>query len=153
MKEINSIPQLLKIANVSELTVDTLAKVLQAITNNRLQLNNQALEQVTSLLKSSSSAVTIAYEAIQTSTQKANSNNDKLSLEYIEGLLNVFKASGVSDERISTLLEKIEEHEYEIRLEKTKGNNSLGKMALGVFGLFGAIVLHNKTEKRSFWEK
>ncbi|MEI6707774.1 MAG: hypothetical protein WCK96_11635 [Methylococcales bacterium] len=153
MQQVIVLSELLRVAKVSELTIDSLPKILQAITDNKIKLNGQALDAVTSLLKSAPSAVTAAYDTIQNATQKANSHNDKLSLEYIKELLSVFKSSGVTDKRIAKLLKQIEDHEHEIRLVRTKGNYSFGKMALGIVGFIAAIVVHNKTQKRNFWEK
>jgi hypothetical protein len=153
MQQISILPELLKVAGVSELTLDTLPKILQAITNNQILLNNQALDAVITLLKATPSAVTNVYDAIQESVQKANSRNDKQSIKYIKELINLFKSSGIDDKRIAKLLKKIEKHEHEIRLEKTKGNYSVAKWVIGAVGFIVAIAVNNKTEKRNFWEK
>ncbi len=153
MQNVSTLPNLLKLANVSALTVDTIPEILKAITDNKIRLEGDALIQLTSLLKSVPSAVTATYKSIQKATQKANKNNDKQSLKYIGGLLGLLKSSGISDERIDSLIEQIENHEHEIRMERTKGFFSLAKIALvGGLAILG-VATHNKTQKRNLWEK
>lgn len=154
MQTISSLPVLLKMANVLELTLETLPKILQTMTDNKIRLNAQALDAMTSLLKSGPIAITTAYDNIQNSVQKANANNDKLSLDYIKELLNVFKSSGISDERISKLLSQIEEHEHEIRSKRTDGNYELAKIALfGVVAVAIAVITKKPPPKFPFWYK
>ena len=164
MQNITAVTSLLKIANVSKLTIETLPKVLQTLTDNKIKLREQEFNlrgqefnEIFSLLKSAPSAMTVAYEAIQNSVQKAFISNDRLSLEYIKELLNLFKSSGISDKRIADLLKNVESHEHEIRLERTKGFFSLAKFALvGITTILISVITKSPPkppEKHPFWYK
>jgi|GEM_PF-1696971 len=154
MQDITTVVSLLKIANVSRITAETLPQILQTLTDNKIRLREQALDEMLELLRSAPSVMTVAYETIQRSTEKANITNDKLSLEYIKELLDLFKSSGISDERISKLLKKLEQHEHEIRLERTKGVYSLAKIALVTMAAVAVSVITRKPpNKYPFWYK
>ena len=43
MQQVIVLSELLRLAKVSELTIDTLPKILQAITDNKIKLNNGSL--------------------------------------------------------------------------------------------------------------
>jgi len=154
MQQINNVTTLIKLAKVSKLTIETLPQILRVMTENKILLKEQALAEVLSLLKSAPSAITVAYETIQNSTQKANGTNDKQSLEYIKELLTLFKSAGVSDKRIAKLLKQIEQHEHEIRLERNKGTYSFAKWALlSVTTIVVAVITKAEPKKYPFWYK
>jgi Glu-tRNA(Gln) amidotransferase subunit E-like FAD-binding protein len=154
METVSSLSMLLKIAKVVKFTIETLPKILQTITENKIRLDGEALNAMTSLLKSSPDAMTIAYEKIQSSLQKAYADTDKLSLYYIKELLNSFKAAGISDKRISKLLDKILQQEHEVRLERTKGSNKIATTVIwGVIAIIISVITKKPPPKFPFWYK
>jgi Glu-tRNA(Gln) amidotransferase subunit E-like FAD-binding protein len=154
IQTVSSIPALLQIAKVSKVTIESLPQILQTLTENKIQLEGAALKSVLSLLNAAPAAMTVAYDKISASIQKAHNENDKLSIDHISNLLRVFQSSGISDSRIAELLDKTVGHEHEIRLERTKGTFGLAKLALTAVAVIAYSVITKKPPpKVPFWYK
>lgn len=155
MNIVTTVPELLRITNIAELSAKTIPKILDAITANQIQLDGEALKRLTSIISSSNEIMSLTHQKIFDNLQKSWDKADTNSISYIKKLLESLKSSGVSDNRIDLLIEKIINHEHQIRQDRN--NHGFIISALSVIGCFVMATVLGKThietsnKKYPFW--
>ena len=163
MTTINTVSELLKASNVTDLAPKNFSKIFRYIGENQAAVSEGVIAELASVMKGSTEATTLTYKAIQGLVEDANKQASLSSLENMGNVINVLHENGVSDKRIDELLPQLLQHKHEIEKTKIEGNYGLGKAVLLVAGGLAAIFLskkmdgdnierNNKTKPRKFWE-
>ena len=106
------------------------------------------------LLNSAPAAMTTAYNVISQTLQKSLDHTDKQSIDYIKNLINLFRSSGMSDERMYKLLDKTTTQEHEIRSQRTGGLFAIAKIFAVGISVIGAVIANRPSPPhKKLWEK
>lgn len=163
MTTINTISELLKASNVTDLAPKNFSKIFRYIGENQAAVSERVIAELASVMKGSTEATTLTYKAIQSLIEDANEQASLSSLKNMGNVINVLHENGVSDKRIDELLPQLLQHKHEIEKTKIEGNYGLGKTVLLVAGGLAAIFLskkmdgdniktNNATKPKKFWE-
>ena len=163
MTTINTISELLKASNVTDLAPKNFSKIFRYIGENQAAVSEGVIAELASVMKGSTEATTLTYKAIQSLIEDANEQASLSSLKNMGNVINVLHENGVSDKRIDELLPQLLQHKHEIEKTKIEGNYGLGKTVLLVAGGRAAIFLskkmdgdniktNNATKPKKFWE-
>lgn len=163
MTTINTVSELLKASNVTNLAPKNFSKIFRYIGENQAAVSEGVIAELASVMKGSTEATTLAYKAIQSLVEDANERASQSSLKNMGNVINVLHENGVSDKRIDELLPRLLQHKHEMEKIKVKGDYDLGKIGLIVSGVLAAIFLSKKmdgdniktsnaTKPRKFWE-
>ncbi len=163
MTTINTVSELLKASNVTDLAPKNFSKVFHYIGKNQATVSKGVIAELASVMKSSTEATTMAYKAMQSLVEDANERASQSSLKNMGNVINLLHENGVSDKRIDSLLPQLLKQAHEMEKTKIEGNNKLANTALLITGVLAAIFLNkkmdgdniernNKTKPRKFWE-
>lgn len=165
MTTINTVSELLKSSNVTDLAPKNFSKIFHYIGKNQASVSKGVIAELASVMKSSTEATTMAYKAMQSAVEDANEHASKSSLAHMGEVINLLHENGVSDKRIDELLSQLLQQKHEMEKTKTEGNYGLATTALGIAGGLAAIFLagkaaegvvtknnQTKPKPRKFWE-